>query len=104
MSSERIEVLKNLAKQNPSDQRIRYMLAMELGNTGDLEGAVSEYRAIIADDADYIAAYLHGGHALVKLGLLEQAREIYRRGIEACDRTGDKHTRNELEASLEALS
>ncbi len=103
MGASRLDVLKGLVEKSPDDNRLRYMLAMELSNTGNLEGALHEYEAIIANDADYVAAYLQGGHALAKLGLTGQARQFYQRGIEACRRTGDEHTRNELEGILAAL-
>lgn len=103
MGIDRIEVLKTLVEQNPADSRTRYMLAMELTKRGDLDDAVGQYRAILAGDADYVAAYYHGGQALERLGRPEQARELYRLGIEACTRTGDQHTRSELQDVLDNL-
>ena len=104
MAANRLEVLKNLVEQSPNDTRVRYMLAMELDNTGDLEGAVKEYQAVAAADADYVAAYLSGGQALKKLGRIEEARSFYKRGIEACGRTSDEHTRSKLQDKLDALA
>ena len=103
MDGNRIEVLRSLVAQNPSDSRTRYMLAMELTNAGELEAAVAEYEALLEADADYAAAYYHGGQALEKLGRDDDARALYRRGIEACERTGNDHTRAELQDVLDAL-
>lgn len=61
--SNRLEVLKNMLAQNPNDSFARYGLAMEYANSGDLENAIGEYRALLALHPDYSAAYYHGGQA-----------------------------------------
>jgi tetratricopeptide (TPR) repeat protein len=101
--SERLEMLKNLVAQNPADSFARYGLAMEWARAGNLEQAVEEYRSLLAVNPNYAAAYYHGGQALQKLGRREEARALYRQGIEATTRTGDLHARSEMEAALEAL-
>jgi Flp pilus assembly protein TadD len=103
MALDRLAVLRQLVEQNPSDSRTRYMLAMELAGRGELEAAVREFEAVIQSDADYVAAYMHGGQALERLGRLEEARDFYRRGIEASQRTGNRHAREELEGLLALL-
>src|SRR5438034_3697062 len=99
----RLEVLKSMVEQNPKDSFSRYGLAMEYANSGSLEKAVEEYESLLAFNPDYAAAYYHGGQALEKLGRLDAAREMYRRGIEVSTQIGDDHTRSELEAVLEIL-
>lgn len=103
MTSNRLDVLKGLVAQNPNDVRTRYMLAMELGNTGDPAAAVTEYQTIIATDRDYVAAYFHCGQALEKVDRIDEARATYRAGIEACTRVGDQKTKDELQEVLDAL-
>jgi tetratricopeptide (TPR) repeat protein len=76
---------------------------MEYANSGQIEQAVEEFRALIRTDQNYAAAYYHGGQALEKLGRLEEARDIYEKGLEASTRKGDSHTRNEIEAALSLL-
>ncbi len=89
--------------QNPQDSFARYGLAMEYAKSGDLERAMAEFKALIALNGDYCAAYYHGGQALEKLGRVEEARDFYERGIEAATRSGDQHTRSELQAALDLL-
>jgi tetratricopeptide (TPR) repeat protein len=98
-----MEILKNMLAQNPRDSFARYGLAMEYANSGDLERAVAEYRALLEHNPDYAAAYFHGGQALEKLGRVEEARETYQKGIEVTARNGDQHTRSELQAALDML-
>jgi len=101
--SERLEKLKSLVAANPKESFLRYGLAMEYRNAGDLETAVHEFREVIATNPDYVAAYFHGGQTLERLGELEQARTLYQDGIEASHRTGDAHARSELETALSLL-
>jgi tetratricopeptide (TPR) repeat protein len=104
MASTRLEILKSMVEQKPGDSFARYGLAMEYRNTGDLEAAVNEFRALIAVHPDYSAAYFHGGQTLERLGKSAEAREVYLQGIEASTRKGDFHTRNEMQAALDLMS
>lgn len=92
-----------MLEQNPANSFARYALAQEFANGGQLDRAVEEYRALIAADVNYAAAYFHGGQAFEKLGRIEEAREMYEKGIEVTTRTGDGHTRSELEGALNLL-
>ena len=103
MASTRLETLKGLVAQQPGDSFLRYGLAMEYRNAGELEAAMSEFRALIAAHPDYSAAYYHGGQTLERLGKLDDARALYREGIEATTRKGDWHTRDEIQAALDLL-
>ena len=102
--SARANALRALLEQDPKNSFARYGLALDHANNGDLESAVVEFRAVIANDPNYGAAYFHGGQALEKQGKLEDAAELYRQGIDATRRTGDAHTRSELEAALSMIA
>jgi tetratricopeptide (TPR) repeat protein len=103
MSTNRMDVLKAMVAQNPADAFSRYGLAMELVKSGELETAVAEFRALLEHNPNYAAAYFHGGQVLEKMGDVEQARALYENGIEVTSRTGDAHTRSELQAALDML-
>jgi Tfp pilus assembly protein PilF len=103
MATNRIEILKQMVEQDPANSFARYGLAMEYANTGDPARAVTEFQALLKEDPNYVAAYYHGGQTLEKLGRLEDAKEIYEKGIEASTRKGDAHTRSEIEAALNLL-
>jgi tetratricopeptide (TPR) repeat protein len=103
MAENRLDILRNLVAQNPNDSFSRYGLAMAYAAAGDYAQAVEEYRKLLEINPKYVAAYYHGGQALEKLGKRDEAREIYRRGIEVSTQTGDTHTRSELEAVLDLL-
>lgn len=103
MATNRIEVLRQMLRQDPRNSFARYGLAMEYSKTGDFVEAVSEFRLLIAEDQSYVAAYYHCGHALEKLGRVNEARTIYEQGMEVSARKGDLHTKAEIEAALSLL-
>ena|SRR5437667_3045765 len=103
MTIARLDALKGMVAANPNNSFLRYGLAMEYKNTGELEAAVSEFRALIAADPDYSAAYFHGGQTLERLGLVEEARALYLEGVAVTERKGEDHARGELQTALALL-
>ncbi len=103
MATNRLEMLRQMVAQDPTNSFARYGLAMEHANSGAPEQAVTEFETLIRQDANYAAAYFHAGQALEKLGRIEEARAIYEQGIEVTTRKGDAHTRAEIEAALNLL-
>jgi Tfp pilus assembly protein PilF len=96
----RLNTLRELLAADPANTFARYGLAMEHLRSGDLEGAVQEFESVLTTDPNYSAAYYHGVQTLEKLGRLDQARDLYRRGIAA---TRDPHALSELQAALDIL-
>jgi Tfp pilus assembly protein PilF len=103
MAMNRIEILQSMVAGNPADAFSRYGLAMEYMNSGDLETAVREFRALLDHNPNYAAGYFHGGQTLEKLGRTDEAKALYREGIEVTTAKGDLHTRSELQAALDML-
>ncbi|HMF77647.1 MAG TPA: tetratricopeptide repeat protein [Bryobacteraceae bacterium] len=103
MATNRLDILKQMVEQDPGNTFARYGLAMEYAKGGEFAAAIAEFQGLLSQDADYAAAYYHGGQAHEKLGELEQARDLYEKGIEVTMRKGDAHTRAELEAALSLL-
>jgi len=103
MTNDRLEMLKSMVAQNPNDSFMRYGLAMEYRNTGDLEAAMAEFGALMTQAPDYAATYFHAGQTLERLGRPEEARQVYEQGITVTGRKGDSHARSELQAALDLL-
>jgi tetratricopeptide (TPR) repeat protein len=101
--TDRFDALRKLLAQDPANRLARYGLAMEYGKAGRLEEALAEYRALVSSHPDYAYAYFHAGQALERLGQVDEARQMYARGVEAAIRTGDAHARKELQAALDVL-
>jgi tetratricopeptide (TPR) repeat protein len=98
--STRIETLQQLLAQDPRSTFARYGLAMEYVNTQQLAQAIEQFETVIANDPLYSAAYYHGGQTLEKMGQLDRARDLYRRGLAA---SRDAHARAEMQAALDIL-
>lgn len=77
---------------------------MELKTSGDAEGAWRELESLIAKHPGYIASYAPAGEVLVGLDRLTDARSLYGKGIEACTKQNDAHTRDHLESALDAIA
>ena len=99
----RIEILKSMVAQDPGGAFGRYGLAMEYVNSGELTAAAEQFSALLEHNPGYAAGYFHGGQTLEKLGRADDARELYRRGIDVTKASGDAHTRSELEGALALL-
>lgn len=95
--------LRAMLASDPKNTFARYGLAMEYARAGKVDEAIAEYKMLVENDENYVAAYFHGGQALEQAGRIDEAREWYQRGIEAATRTGDAHTRSELQAALDLL-
>ena len=92
-----------MVEQDPAGAFGRYGLAMELVNTGDLAAAVDQFTALLEHNPNYAAGYFHAGQTLEKLGRIEEAKTLYRKGIEVTGTTGDSHTQSELQGALNML-
>jgi tetratricopeptide (TPR) repeat protein len=99
----RMQALQAMLDQDPTNTFARYGLAMECANSGNYSEAIAQYRKLLEHNPDYAAAYYHGGRALEKMGDLDGARSMWEQGIAVTTRTGDMHTRSELQAALDLL-
>jgi tetratricopeptide (TPR) repeat protein len=100
---DRIEALKAMAAQDPKNILARYGLAMEYVKSGAYADAIRAFHEVMAINENYAAAYFHCGQTHEKAGQIDEAKAIYQRGIEVTARTGDGHTRAELQGALDLL-
>lgn len=103
MSADRSDALKQLLEVDPHNDFARFSLAMEYAKSERLDQAAGEFARLIENNPDYWGAYFHYGQALERLFRLEDARRVYKQGIEVCVRLGQQHARSELEGALDLL-
>lgn len=103
MSEERLRKLQHLAAQKPSDSRLQFGLAVEYLNQGRTREGVDALRAYLRLAEDQGNAWSRLGAALAELGDLEEAREAYRKGLDAATRYGHDAMIEEMEEALEDL-
>lgn len=99
----RAEALRKMLASRPDDPRLRFGLALEYIREGALEPAVAELRTYLDATDDEGNAWGRLGAALAELGRADEAREAYRRGIEAAERHGHPTMAEEFRLALEDL-
>jgi predicted Zn-dependent protease len=102
-SARRIKLEESLA-DDPADTFLRYGLAMQCLNEGDVEEGRNQLIALIADHPDdQVAAYQQLGQSYLATGEVPAATEMLRRGIEKAKGRGDWHAASEMEGMLAQL-
>ncbi|HSJ06422.1 MAG TPA: tetratricopeptide repeat protein [Longimicrobiales bacterium] len=100
MTSDRIAALRRMLEKNPADNRVRFGLAAEYEKMGDWQAAADELARYLEATDDEGNAWGRLGHALRELGREDDARDAYRRGIEAASRHGHPTMAAEFEEIL----
>ncbi len=103
MGKSRVENLEEMLQAHPEDTFARYGLALEMTNSGNLNGAWKHFEYLLTKHADYLPSYFHAGVLLGKLERVEEARKTFTRGIQVAIEQKDSHTQSELQAALEEL-
>ncbi len=96
-------MLREIVAQQPNDAFARYGLAMELGNRGELESALAEFKTLLNMHPDYAAGYFMAAQQLAKAGRSDEAKDYLTRGIAAAERTRNSHAAGEMQAMLDEL-
>jgi tetratricopeptide (TPR) repeat protein len=100
----RQEVLGSFLEKNPNDAFARYGLAMECAKTGQNDAAIENFEKLLTTNPAYVAGYFQYGQLLVRLGRIAEARKTLQSGVEAAEKAGDTHARDEISAALHSLA
>jgi len=101
--SQRSVALERMLERNPDDPRLRFGLAVEYLNAGELEKGAAALRAYLAVSEDEGNGWGRLGGVLAELGRADEAREAYRAGIRAAEKYGHPSLADELRAVLQGL-
>ena len=99
----RLEKLQGMLEKSPGDTFLLYALALEHRKAGDMQSALKYLDSVIQHDWGYCYAYHQKGQILEAGGDLESARQAYQQGIDAAQRKGDEHARQEIAAALSMI-
>ena len=100
----RKQQIEEMLADDPDDPFLRYGLAMEHISADDDLSAVNCLRELIVVVPDYVPAYQQLGQTLLRQGRTAEARQAWRRGVEAAQKTGNLHARDEMQGFLDSLS
>lgn len=96
-------MLKQVLAADPSNVLARYGLAMELSKAGETDAAMSEFKRLISDNPNYIAAYQQGAQTLLNAERYDEARDLLNQGIATAERNGNSHAKSEMEGMLDGI-
>ena len=99
MSTDRIATFTELLERNPDDARLRFGLATELEKLERWEEAAAQLARYLELADDEGNAWGRLGHALLRLGRDDEARDAYRAGIAAALR----HNHPSMAAEFEEI-
>lgn len=103
MAPTRREKIEAMLADEPGDIFLRYSLAMELEKEGDHEGSLARLTELTNDAQPYVPAFFMAGQQLARLGRVNDARGVLRRGIEAARTQDDAHAAGEMSEFLASL-
>ena len=101
MTNPRIDNLQRMLEKHPDDPRLRFGLALEYEKAERWEDVIDNLRRYLELTEDEGNAWGRLGVALRRLGRDEEAREAYRKGIEAAHRHGHPTMAGEFEETLD---
>lgn len=99
----RLQKLERMLEADPSDQTLRYMIAMELDKQGYSERALEFLEGLMVDHAPYVPAFLMAGQQMARLGRINEAKKCYQLGIAEAQRQGNAHAAGEMAGFLNEL-
>ncbi len=102
MNLERLKLLEQYAREDPTDPFPIYALALEWVKT-DPPKAKELFDTILAHHPNYLPVYYHAGHFYITLGDLPKAKHILETGIQKTNISGDKKALAELQSMYDEL-
>ncbi len=102
-SEQRIEKLKEIIEKDPTDSFSRYALALEYNGINEPVTAIEILEDLIHRDEQYVPAYHQLGQLLGKMNRTQEAKKIYRKGVDLAQEQNDEKTVKELREELEEL-
>ena len=99
----RMRQLRQMLQRQPDDPFLLYGLAMEHKKADEPALALEFFGKVLQRDPNYCYAYYQRAQVHESLGDVEAAKRSLREGLEAADRSGDGHARQEIEAALALL-
>lgn len=101
--NKRLEGLLEFYKKDPNDPFTLYVLALEYFSGLQFDSAEKYFKILLDNHPNYVAGYLQFAQLREKQDKIEEAKELYRRGIEAANKSGDKKSVKEMEDFLSDL-
>ena len=99
----RLDSLLKLLEKEPEDSFLLYGIGLEYLSAKNFDEAENYFSKLLNVDPDYVATYMQYARLKEKQHKLDEARELYRKGIEVAKKVGDSHAAREMEDFLDEL-
>ena len=103
MAESRRERIEAMLSEDPTDDFLRYGLALEWIEEGQHERGLGDLRQLMEQEVPYLPAFPVAGKLLARLGRRSEARAVLRAGIETARRQGEAHAAGEMAEFLTAM-
>jgi thioredoxin-like negative regulator of GroEL len=99
----RRQKIETMLSAEPTDQFLRYALAMELEKEGQHEQSLDLFRGLMQDGTPHVPSFLMAAQQLARQDRIEEARSVLRVGVEEARRQGNAHAAGEMSELLSSL-
>jgi tetratricopeptide (TPR) repeat protein len=101
--TKRLEALLQFLAQDPDDTFTRYAIALEYIASEEYDEAIKFLESVLTLDNNYLAAYQQLGHIYAITNRKDMAVDVYKRGIDSANISGDKHAADNISKFLAEL-
>ncbi len=101
--SKRLESLLELLQKDSNDSFLIYGIALEYMAQKDYKKAEEFFKKLLKYDPKYVAGYMQYAQLKAEQNEIQQARELYQKGITAAIDAGDNRSAKEMEEFLDEL-
>lgn len=103
MENDRLKNLLTVFENQKEDPFVRYAIAIELKEVGELQRSKEFFAELHKLFPDYVPQYYHHGKLLEDLDELDSAKDLYTEGIQKASAQNDSHAASELQGALTLL-
>jgi tetratricopeptide (TPR) repeat protein len=103
MSTERLQQIQQMLKDEPNDSFLNYALAIEYAGSGDVKKAIEIIESLLIRDENYLGAYYQLGKYYEETEQPQAAITIYNKGVIIAKQQKNNKTFGELNEALMML-
>ena len=104
MTESRLKKLEAMLANDPTDQLLKYMVALELDKATEHDRSLQLLGELMDTNLPYVPAFLMAGQQQAAIGQRNAARLTWQAGIQAARLQNDEHAAGEMTQFLSELT